>query len=88
MMIASLFRKRVKFYSWKNPDGSIGGDVSAQAKVHPTATIEKYATVLSGAVVGAGQTISSGTIVQADGDRFRFGDGRENRVSKSLRRRR
>lgn len=68
-----LFQARPKFVFWQNADGSRGGEVSELACVHPSAVIEKYATVLPGAVVPADVVIREGEIVTADGQVFRLG---------------
>ena len=61
------------FYIWRNPDGSYGGEVSVLAEVHPTAIIEKYGTVLSGAKVPANAVVKMGEVVSKEGYTFSVG---------------
>lgn len=62
-----IFKRRVKFYVWKNNDGSPGGEVSVDANVHPSATIERYATVLPGVTIGENGHVKRGDIIDKDG---------------------
>ncbi len=50
----------------KNPDGSVGGLVSAFAKIDPTATIKPFGKVLKGACVGPHQVVLDGQIVSTE----------------------
>lgn len=68
-----LFNKKAKFYIWQNPDGTLGGEVSEDAVVDPSATIGRHATVLSGAHIRANQVVPIGAIVEATGTVPSFG---------------
>jgi len=72
-----LTRKCSGFYIWVNPDGTLGGEVSFDASVHASAIIERYATVLAGAVIPAGQRVLSGVIVESDGNQITFAEPRD-----------
>lgn len=67
------FKRQATFCFWNNPDGSLGGEVSVAAEVHPTATIERHAVVLAGARIGPGEVVPAGHIVEADGTMISFG---------------
>lgn len=69
-----LFNKKARFYIWQNPDGTSGGEVSMDAVVHPSAIVEKYATVLSGAHIREGQIVPTGAIVESTGTVLSFGE--------------
>lgn len=68
----ALFRRKPKFYTWTNPDGTVGGDVSEAATVDPGAVIERFAIVLSGSTLGPTAHIKGGDIVES-GRITRFG---------------
>lgn len=61
-----------KWTRHKNPDGTIGGQVSVDADVDPSATVEAGAMVLPGAFVRAGDIVRAGDMLVANGDRVRF----------------
>jgi hypothetical protein len=56
----------------RNPDGSLGGEVSRSAHVSPTAYIPVGALVAAGANVADGTRMSPGDIVLADGSSIRI----------------
>lgn len=67
-------KKKVAIYrDYVNPDGSIGGRVAEDATVHPTAYVERFGKVLSGAHVGPYQRVRDGDMVLATGKTIRFG---------------
>ncbi|MNL68956.1 hypothetical protein D3C87_1937580 [compost metagenome] len=63
----------------RNPDGSLGGEVSKRATISSTAYIAAGAIVAPGAVVGDGVLIAAGQIVLAGGSSVRI--DRESDVS-------
>lgn len=72
-MLFSIFKRTgAHFYTWTNPDGSDGGQVSYDSQIDPTAIVEKFAIVLSGSVIGAGTHVKMGDIIDGD-TKIRFG---------------
>lgn len=61
--------------AWKrhvNPDGSLGGRVSAGAEIHPTAFVEAGAMVLNGATIGPDARVKAGDLITPTGATLRF----------------
>lgn len=56
----------------RNPDGSLGGEVSKRAHVSSTAHIATGAIVAPGAIVGDGARVVAGQIVLAGGSSIRI----------------